>query len=203
MAKPLTKSQIAAEIAEKHGVTKRQSVEILQTIADMAYNNAKNAAPVAMKIVVMQCPSDPPQPQANTGTFDYKGNYGLNWGRWNFIDQGGPPTNPVPFNAGEIGRVILVHEELKILAPVRAVRVAEHAQRVSGGNAIALRHQLRDFLLGGILLELGHRIENPAEQSVDNVRMILGEVGACEPDVGDQLVGRLRVDQHSVAADLR
>jgi DNA-binding protein HU-beta len=43
MAKPLTKSQIAAEIAEKHGVTKRQSVEILQTIADMAYKNAKNS----------------------------------------------------------------------------------------------------------------------------------------------------------------
>src|SRR5438874_12386535 len=33
---------------------------------NFAYNNAKNAAPVAMKIVVMQCPSDPPQPQANT-----------------------------------------------------------------------------------------------------------------------------------------
>ena len=42
MAKPLTKSQIAAEVAEKAGVTKRQAVDILQTIADLAYKNAKN-----------------------------------------------------------------------------------------------------------------------------------------------------------------
>jgi prepilin-type N-terminal cleavage/methylation domain-containing protein/prepilin-type processing-associated H-X9-DG protein len=70
----------------------------------LAYNNAKNAIPIQIKIVVMQCASDPPQPQANTGTFDYKGNYGLNWGRWNFINQGGPATNPAPFNVGEVGR---------------------------------------------------------------------------------------------------
>jgi DNA-binding protein HU-beta len=43
MAKPLTKSQISAEIAEKAGVTKRQAVDILQTIADLAYKNAKNS----------------------------------------------------------------------------------------------------------------------------------------------------------------
>jgi DNA-binding protein HU-beta len=43
MAKPLTKSQIAAEVAEKAGVTKRQAVDILQTIADLAYKNAKNS----------------------------------------------------------------------------------------------------------------------------------------------------------------
>lgn len=43
MAKPLTKSQIAAEIAEKSGISKRQAVDILQTIADLAYKNAKNS----------------------------------------------------------------------------------------------------------------------------------------------------------------
>ena len=34
-------------------------------------------------------------------------------------------------------------------------------------------------------------------------RMVLGEIGPGEPDVGDQLVGRLRGDQHAVALDLR
>jgi prepilin-type N-terminal cleavage/methylation domain-containing protein len=67
------------------------------------FNSAKNAAAIQLKIIVMQCPSDPPQPQFNT-TLDYKGNYGLNWGRWNFVDQGGPTTNPPPLNAGEQGR---------------------------------------------------------------------------------------------------
>jgi DNA-binding protein HU-beta len=43
MAKPLTKSQVAAEIAAKAGINKRQAVDILQTIADLAYKNAKNS----------------------------------------------------------------------------------------------------------------------------------------------------------------
>jgi DNA-binding protein HU-beta len=42
MAKPLTKSQIAAAIAEKTGVTKKNAVEILDYLADLAYKNAKN-----------------------------------------------------------------------------------------------------------------------------------------------------------------
>ena len=43
MAKALTKSQIAAEIAEKNGITKKQAVEILEFIAETAYKNAKNS----------------------------------------------------------------------------------------------------------------------------------------------------------------
>jgi DNA-binding protein HU-beta len=42
MAKPLTKSQIAAAIAEKTGVTKKNAVEILDYMAELAYKNAKN-----------------------------------------------------------------------------------------------------------------------------------------------------------------
>ena len=42
MAKALSKSQIAAEIAEKHTVTKKQGAAILEHIAEMAYKNAKN-----------------------------------------------------------------------------------------------------------------------------------------------------------------
>lgn len=42
MAKALTKSQIAAAIAEKNGVTKKQAAEILDSIAELACKNAKN-----------------------------------------------------------------------------------------------------------------------------------------------------------------
>jgi DNA-binding protein HU-beta len=43
MAKALSKSQIAAEIATKSGITKKSSAEILEFIAQLAYKNAKNS----------------------------------------------------------------------------------------------------------------------------------------------------------------
>ena len=42
MAKSLSKSQIAAAIAEKNAITKKQAAEILEHIAQLAYKNAKN-----------------------------------------------------------------------------------------------------------------------------------------------------------------
>lgn len=42
MAKALTKSQIESAVAEKHGLTKKQAGEILSSIAELAYKNAKN-----------------------------------------------------------------------------------------------------------------------------------------------------------------
>jgi DNA-binding protein HU-beta len=42
MAKALTKSQIAAEIATKNNITKKAAAEILEFIAQLAYKNAKN-----------------------------------------------------------------------------------------------------------------------------------------------------------------
>jgi len=42
MAKALTKSQIAAALAETVGITKKQGVQILDELATMAYKNAKN-----------------------------------------------------------------------------------------------------------------------------------------------------------------
>lgn len=42
MAKALSKSQIAATVAEKHGITKRQAAEILDHLAELSYKNAKN-----------------------------------------------------------------------------------------------------------------------------------------------------------------
>ena len=42
MAKALTKSQITAEIATRNNITKKQAVEILESIVQLAYKNAKN-----------------------------------------------------------------------------------------------------------------------------------------------------------------
>jgi DNA-binding protein HU-beta len=42
MAKALSKSQIESALAEKHNITKKQAGEILASIAELAYKNAKN-----------------------------------------------------------------------------------------------------------------------------------------------------------------
>ena len=42
MSKAMTKSQICAAVAEKAGITKKQATEILESIANLAYKNAKN-----------------------------------------------------------------------------------------------------------------------------------------------------------------
>jgi DNA-binding protein HU-beta len=43
MAKALTKSQIADELATKSNITKKAAVEILEFIAELAYKNAENS----------------------------------------------------------------------------------------------------------------------------------------------------------------
>ena len=42
MAKALSKSQVAATLAEKVGITKKQSVQYLDELAELSYKNAKN-----------------------------------------------------------------------------------------------------------------------------------------------------------------
>ncbi|MGB7769430.1 MAG: HU family DNA-binding protein [Verrucomicrobiia bacterium] len=42
MSKALSKSQLAAAIAEKAALSKKQAVEILDHIAELAYKNAKD-----------------------------------------------------------------------------------------------------------------------------------------------------------------
>jgi DNA-binding protein HU-beta len=42
MAKALSKSQVAAAIAEKNSLTKKQAVEVLDSICQLAYKQAKN-----------------------------------------------------------------------------------------------------------------------------------------------------------------
>ena len=41
--KPLTKSQIAATLAEEVGISKKQSAQFLQSLASAAYKHAKNS----------------------------------------------------------------------------------------------------------------------------------------------------------------
>ena len=43
MAKALTKSQIVAAIAEANGLAKKQTGEILESLVQLAYKNAKNS----------------------------------------------------------------------------------------------------------------------------------------------------------------
>ncbi len=59
MAKALTKSQIAAEIAEKNEISKKQAVGILDTIAAIAYKQAKNTftLPGLGKLVLVNRPA--------------------------------------------------------------------------------------------------------------------------------------------------
>jgi DNA-binding protein HU-beta len=42
MAKPLTKSQITAALAETVGITKKQAVQFIEALIALAYKNAKN-----------------------------------------------------------------------------------------------------------------------------------------------------------------
>ena len=59
MAKALSKSQIAATIAEKNGITKKQATEILDNLADLAYKQAKNTftLPGLGKLVLVSRPA--------------------------------------------------------------------------------------------------------------------------------------------------
>ncbi len=42
MAQALTKTQLAAAVAEKAGITKKQAKDILEILAELAYKHAKN-----------------------------------------------------------------------------------------------------------------------------------------------------------------
>ena len=42
MSKALSKSQTASALAEKVGITKKQSVQFLEELSSLAYKNAKN-----------------------------------------------------------------------------------------------------------------------------------------------------------------
>ena len=72
-----------------------------------------------------------------------------------------------------------------------------------GGNIVAGGHELGDLLSLRLFLEPFHGIKDAADQPFEDRPVVAGEVGAGEPDVGDQPVGVLSRDQHAVALDLR
>ena len=59
MSKALTKSQIAATLAEKVGITKKQAVQSLETLSSLAYQQAKNTftLPGIGKLVLVTRPA--------------------------------------------------------------------------------------------------------------------------------------------------
>jgi DNA-binding protein HU-beta len=56
MAKPKTKTQIIAELAEKHDLTKKQANEIIESLVAMAYKGAKDGftIPGLGKLIVVK-----------------------------------------------------------------------------------------------------------------------------------------------------
>jgi hypothetical protein len=58
MGKALSKSQIAATVAEKVGITKKQAVECLETLVELAYKAG------AMKLDIERCHDDQGIPAA-------------------------------------------------------------------------------------------------------------------------------------------
>lgn len=59
MAKQLTKSQVAAAIADKSGISKKQASTALQILTELAYKNAKNSfvIPGIGKVVLANRPA--------------------------------------------------------------------------------------------------------------------------------------------------
>ena len=59
MAKAMTKSQIAAQVAEKVEITKKQATQALDLLAEMAYKQAKNTftLPGLGKLVLVNRPA--------------------------------------------------------------------------------------------------------------------------------------------------
>jgi DNA-binding protein HU-beta len=59
MAKAMSKSQIAATIADQVGITKKQAVQALDTVAELAYKQARNTftLPGLGKLVLVNRPA--------------------------------------------------------------------------------------------------------------------------------------------------
>jgi prepilin-type N-terminal cleavage/methylation domain-containing protein/prepilin-type processing-associated H-X9-DG protein len=69
------------------------------------YGSGTNAVLIKTHFPVFDCPSDNRDKNGHPTAFDLKGNYVINWGSWNFMQQGGPQTGVAPLNLGdEMGR---------------------------------------------------------------------------------------------------
>ena len=59
MAKAMTKSEVASQLAEKVGITKKQASAFFESLADLAYKQAKNTfvIPGIGKLVLQERPA--------------------------------------------------------------------------------------------------------------------------------------------------
>ncbi len=71
----------------------------------IAYSAGTNGVLIKTHFPIFDCPSDNRDKNGHPTAFDLKGNYVVNWGSWNFMQQGGPKTRVAPLNLGDdIGR---------------------------------------------------------------------------------------------------
>jgi prepilin-type N-terminal cleavage/methylation domain-containing protein/prepilin-type processing-associated H-X9-DG protein len=69
---------------------------------DINFNSGVDAALIAnLHFPIFDCPSDPPDTVGHPTAHDIKSNYGVNWGSWNFWQQGGPTNGVFPLNYGD------------------------------------------------------------------------------------------------------
>jgi len=65
------------------------------------YSQGVNATLVKTHFPIFDCPSDVRDTRGHPTAFDLKGNYAVNWGSWNFREQGGPINGVAPLNLGD------------------------------------------------------------------------------------------------------
>lgn len=66
-----------------------------------SYGQAPNNLLIRTHFSIFDCPSDNRDKLGHPTTFDLKGNYVVNWGSWNFRQQGGPINGVAPLNLGD------------------------------------------------------------------------------------------------------
>jgi len=65
------------------------------------YSTAPNATLIKTHFPIFDCTSDNRDKTGHPTAFDLKGNYSINWGSWNFQQQGGPINGVAPLNLGD------------------------------------------------------------------------------------------------------
>jgi hypothetical protein len=69
------------------------------------YSQLPNSNLITLHFPILDCPSDNRDKNGHPTAKDLKSNYAINWGSWNFMQQGGPINGVAPLNLGdEIGR---------------------------------------------------------------------------------------------------
>jgi hypothetical protein len=68
---------------------------------NVGYGTAPNSTLIKTHFPVLDCPSDNRDKNGHPTAFDLKGNYVVNWGSWNFMQQGGPLNGVAPLNLGD------------------------------------------------------------------------------------------------------